>query len=201
MKRQICILLVLVLSLLPCGCAGDNQVANAQAHNLLQKVLSGEQSFTVYNEATDRTYKADLTDFRYPTDSNALNAFTASHYTFADFDGNGIEDLLVMDISLQYSYLFHCEGNIVYCCVHQGIEPKGVKTDGTLQKVRHLAGEKAILSLSFSGTECTAYEHAYYNEKQEQYRIGGKTTTKQSAEQYFKDWEEDTETVSWTAMY
>ena len=32
MKKTICILLVLLLSLLPCGCAGDNQVANAQAH-------------------------------------------------------------------------------------------------------------------------------------------------------------------------
>ena len=200
MKRQICILLVLVLSLLPCGCAGDNQVTNAQAHDLLQKVLSGEQSFTVYNEALGRTYQANLTDFSYPTANDALNGFVPAHYTFADFDGNGVEDLMVLDIRFLYSLFFHCEGDAVYCYVHKDVEPKYVKTDGTLQTIQHLSGDKTILSLSFSGTGCTVYEHAYYNEKTDTYRIDGKAATKQSADQYFKEWDEETPTVSWTKI-
>ena len=92
MKKLLAIFLCLLMCTVFSGC-NNTEKKNDEAKTVLTKVLNKEENFTVHNVYVDKTTEENLEKFRYPTYSDVLNIFVPAHYTFADFDADGIEEL------------------------------------------------------------------------------------------------------------
>jgi|GEM_PF-1594535 len=196
MKKAFVFFLCLVMCLAFCGC-DHAEKNNDEAKAMLTKVLNKEESFTVHNIYIDKTTEENLEKFRYPTYSNALNIFAPAHYTFADFDADGVEELLIIDSTLSdFLFLRYNDGK-VYGYVHRWISAQDVKTDGSFMTFDH-NGYKAISRIAFSGSSYQITNQAYWDDSQSEYYIGETAVQKNEVEEYFENWRQKTTTVSWT---
>ncbi len=193
--KKLTVILCLVMCLSFIGC-NNTEKKNDEAKAILTKVLNKEVSFTVHNAYIDKTTEANLEKFRYPTDSDALNIFVPSNYTFVDFDGDGIEELLIAEIYLRNFLFLRYDDGKVYGYVHKKISGKDVKTDGSFMTYAY-NGYKAISRISFSGNSYEITNQAYLDDSQNKYLLGGKSATKEEVEKYFDDWNENTTKASW----
>ncbi|MBE6727402.1 MAG: hypothetical protein E7562_02005 [Ruminococcaceae bacterium] len=195
MKKVTAIFLCLVMCIYLCGC-GDTEKKDNEAKTALTQVLNKEKNFTVHNVYVDKTTEENLEKFRYPTYSNALNIFVPAKYTFADFDADGIEELLIIDAYLSDFLFLKYDNGKVYGYVHKRISTQDVKTDGSFMTFKY-NGYKAISRISFSGNSYKITNQAYFDDSQNKYLIGDKTVQKNEVEEYFENWNKNTTKVAW----
>ena len=106
MKKLLAIFLCLLMCIVFSGC-NNTEKKNDEAKTVLTKVLNKEENFIVHNVYLDQTTEENLGKFHYPTDSDALNVFLPVCYTFADFDADGVDELLMVDVLLIDYLLTH----------------------------------------------------------------------------------------------
>lgn len=194
MKKILAVFLCIIMCLGFIGC--NNTGKNNEAKSVLTKVLNNEENFTVHNVYINKTTEENLEKFRYPTYSNALNIFVPAYYTFADFDSDGIEELLIID-SLISDFLFlKYDDGKVYGYVHKKISIQDVKTDGSFMTFDY-NGYKAISRISFSGSSYEITNQAYFDDSKNEYLLDDKSAQKKEVEEYFNSWNNNTTKVSW----
>ena len=195
MKKVLAIFLCFSICLSLGGC-NNAEKKNEEAKEALTKVLNKEENFIVHNVYLDQTTEENLGKFHYPTDSDALNVFLPVCYTFADFDADGVDELLMVDVLLiDYLFLRYDDGK-VYGYVHRRIEGQDVKTDGSFITYSR-DGFKAISRISFSGNSYEITNQAYLDDSKKIYLIDDKSVQKSEVEKYFEDWNKNTTKVSW----
>ncbi len=195
MKKIIAIFLCFVFCLGFSGC-NNTEKKNDEAKAVLTKVLNKKESFTVHNVYVDKTTEENLEKFRYPTYSNELNIFVPAHYTFADFDADGIEELLIIDAHLSDFLFLRYDDGKVYGYVHKKISIQDVKTDGSFMTFDY-DGYKAISRISFYGSSYEITNQAYLDDLENKYLLDGKSAQKSEVEEYFENWSKNTTKVSW----
>lgn len=194
MKRIVIFCLCFAMCFCLIGCESSNKV-NKNAKVQLEKVLDGKSSFTVHNVHIDETSETTLYDFKYPTYSDALNMFYPKSYAFIDFDGDGIEELLVVSATLDYCLFLRYEDGKVYGYVHKNISIPGIKTDGTFRT--YLQDEyETISTISFSGLSSTITHKAYRDTAKGEYLLDSKAQEKDVVDKYFDDWNTNTTEVT-----
>ena len=195
MKKSIAIFLSLVMCLAFGGCSTVEK-NNDQVKTVLTKVLNQEENFTIHNAYVDKTTEQNLEKFRYPTYSNALNIFVPAHYTFTDFDADGIEELLILDAYLSDFLFLRYDDGKVYGYVHKKISIQDIKTDGSFMTFGN-DGYKAVSRISFSGISYEIKNIAYLDDAQNTYLLEDKSVPKNEVEEYFENWNNNTTKVSW----
>lgn len=195
MKKVLAIFLCLLMCLVFSGC-NNTEKKNDEAKTVLTKVLNKEENFTVHNVYVDKTTEENLERFRYPTYSNALNIFMPTYYTFADFDADEIEELLIIDVSLSDFLFLNYDDGKVYGYVHKKISIQDVKTDGSFMTFDY-DGYKAISRISFSGSSYEITNQAYLDDSENKYLLDEKPVQKSAVEEYFENWNKNTTKVSW----
>ena len=180
MKKILAIFLCLLMCLAFSGC-NNTEKMNDEAKTVLTKVLNKEEN---------------LEKFRYPTYSNALNIFVPAHYTFADFDSDGIEELLIIDASLSDFLFLRYDDGKVYGYVLKRISIQDVKTDGSFMTFDY-DGYKAISRISFSGSSYEITNQAYLDDSENKYLLDEKPVQKSEVEEYFENWNKNTTKISW----
>ena len=195
MKKLLAIFLCLLMCLVFSGC-NNTEKKNDEAKTVLTKVLNKEENFTVHNVYVDKTTEENLEKFRYPTYSNALNIFVPAHYTFADFDADGIEELLIIDTYRSDFLFLRYDNGKVYGYVHKKISIQDVKTDGSFMRFDYY-GCKAISRISFSGSSYKITNQAYFDDSENKYLLDEKPVQKSEVEEYFENWNKNTTKVSW----
>ena len=195
MKKILAIFLCLTMCFGFIGCSNTEKI-NDEAKTVLTKVLNKEENFTVHNVYVDKTTEENLEKFRYPTYSNALNIFVPAHYTFADFDADGIEELLIIDAYLSDFLFLRYDNGKVYGYVHKKISIQDVKTDGSFMTFDY-DGYKAISRISFSGSSYKITNRAYLDDSENKYLLEEKPVQKSEVEEYFENWNKNTTKVSW----
>ena len=195
MKKVTAIFLCFVMCLVFSGCSNTER-KNDAAKTVLTKVLNKEENFTVYNAYVDKTTEENLENFRYPTYSNTLNIFVPAHYTFADFDADGIEELLIIDAYLSDFLFLRYDDGKVYGYIHKKISIQDVKTDGSFMTFDY-EGYKAISRISFSGSSYKITNQAYLDNLKNEYLLGDRSVQKNEVEEYFENWNKNTTKVSW----
>ncbi len=200
MKKLLTFFLCVALCLSVAGCGSSTEERNEEARVVLDKVLAKEIPFTLYNMYIEKISEEILEDFSFPTNSSALNMFLPACYTYVDADGDGVEELVVVDI--QYScFLFlryDREDDTVYGCMERSIAIPGFKTDGTYTKSVTTEGARVIYRLAFDKTQHQAAEKAHLDEKNGVYQIDGKNVKREEAEKYFADWQQNTPDIQFT---
>lgn len=200
MKRIIALLMSIIICFGFVGCnKGNTEELNSEAKAALTKVLNKEESFTVYNKYIEKTTEETLEKFKYPTYSNALNIFVPSHYTFADFDADGIDELLIIDATLTFFLFLRYDNGKVNGYVHKKISMQDIKTDGSFMTFDY-NGYRAISNISFSGNSYEITHKAYKDDSENKYLLDGKSAQKEEVEEYFDDWNENTTKVSWVTI-
>lgn len=192
MKKIIVFFMAIVICCCFLGCEDNSEnVKKTNTNEMLTKVLNFEKSFTVYNKYIEKTTEQTLDDFKYPTYSNALNVFKPYRYTFADFDSDGNDELLIIDAYLSDFLFLKCNGKKVYGYVHKKISIPDIKTDGTFKTFEY-DGYEAISTISFKGQDYEITNIAYKDETSGIYKLNGKTASKEKVLKYFEDWDKNT---------
>ena len=198
MKKIIAIFMCLVLCLSFVGC-NNTEKQNEEAKETLQRVLEKEHSFTYKCLVFDKVTEESLEKFSFPTESNAINAFVPQGYTYIDFDSDGIEELLIVDVTLKYFLILRYDDKNVNGYILENINLQDVKTDGSFSIVRYNS-YTTISKVSFDGYDCEVTNIAYKNYSSNTYQLNEKSATKDEVEQYFDDWYENTTKISWETI-
>ena len=188
--------LVLCLSFVGCN---NTEKQNEEAKETLQRVLEKEHSFTYKCLVFDKVTEESLEKFSFPTESNAINAFVPQGYTYIDFDSDGIEELLIVDVTLKYFLILRYDDKNVNGYILENINLQDVKTDGSFSIVRYNS-YTTISKVSFDGYDCEVTNIAYKNYSSNTYQLNEKSATKDEVEQYFDDWYENTTKISWETI-
>ena len=188
--------LVLCLSFVGCN---NTERQNEEAKETLQRVLEKEHSFTYKCLVFDKVTEESLEKFSFPTESNAINAFVPQGYTYIDFDSDGIEELLIVDVTLKYFLILRYDDKNVNGYILENINLQDVKTDGSFSIVRYNS-YTTISKVSFDGYDCEVTNIAYKNYSSNTYQLNEKSATKDEVEQYFDDWYENTTKISWETI-
>ena len=203
MKKLFTIFMCLVLCFCFVGCKNTEE-RNEEAKAALTRVLNNKENFTVHNVYTNKTTEENLKKFNYPTYSNALHVFVPDNYTFVDFDKDGIEELLIIDILLSSHLFLKYDDGRVYGYVHDAkinnhINLKGVKTDGSFV-TSAFDGYEAISRISFSGTSYEITQLAYKDDSSNKYLLNGKPAKKSEVEAFIENRDKNTTEVAWTQI-
>lgn len=208
MKKLLAIFLCLLMCLVFSGC-NNTEKKNDEAKTVLTKVLNKEENFTVHNVYVDKTTEENLEEFRYPTYSNALNIFVPSYYTFADFDSDGIEELLMVDATLSYFLILRYDGEkAVGYMVDDNIDLQNVKTNGTFLTVSYIFDDNFkitgkdfhVCEIEFNGLDYRVNTLASQNHEDNIYTIGKQSTTKDEVEVYIDNWKNNTTQIEWCTI-
>ena len=199
MKKLLAIFICFAMCLGFIGCSNIEK-KNAEAKAVLTEVLNKEEDFRVYNACLDKVIKTKLEKFSYPTYDNMFNMFVPWFYVFDDLDGDGIEELLIIDGYYSYFLFLRYDEGKVYGYVHPYEGIHGINTDGSFMTCEYENGEvisKTINRISFSGTSYEITEEAYMNDAEDEYLLEGKTARRREVKKYFRNWSENTTEPSW----
>lgn len=200
MNKVVSILLVIALLICMVGCKNESsttikELANEEVKAELTKVIKKEANFVFYNKYNEKTTEENIGEFRFSTDSNALQRYRPVHYTFLDFDNDGIEEALIFDVQLTHFLFLKYKNEKVYGYLNHYIDVSSVKTNGSF--TISFRDKKAICSVTFSETEALVTYDAYMDDSENQYTIGGKASTKSETEEFFAKWKNNTTNVTW----
>ena len=198
MKKILMVLLCFVISLSFVGCK-NTEKQNNEARELLQKVLEKEQSFTFKSLVFDKVTEESLEKFSFPTEVSAINRFAPLGYSYIDFDSDGIEELLIVDVELQFFLILKYDDGNVNGYILDDMSLQGIKTDGSFLTVRY-DSYTAISRVSFEGLNCEVSYLAYKGDSTNTYQLKGKPATKEEVESYFDEWNENTTKISWITI-
>lgn len=199
MKKLLAIFLCLVICYSFTGCNNNTKIKNDEARTALEKVLNFEETFNLKNPLYDRVSKENLRQFHFPSIYNALNWYTPRWYSYIDFNDDGIDELLVLDLSTQYSLILRYDNGEVKGNVFKEIDIKTYKTDGTFS-LCYPSTVKTVSRVIFDGYDCQITHLAYIKDTEKDYKLNGKTDNKKKVEEYIKNWEENTEIIKYTTI-
>ena len=198
MKKLIAIFMCLVLCLSFVGC-NNTEKQNSEAKEILQKVLDKEQNFTLKSLVFDKVTEENLEKFSFPTVDNAINTFLPKGYAYVDFDLDGIEELLIVDVRLKFFLILRYNNGNVNGYILENISLQEIKTDGSFLIVRYNS-YTAVSRVSFDGLDCEVSNLAYKDVSANTYQLNQKSATRDEVEKYFDDWNENTTKISWVTI-
>lgn len=173
--------------------------SNEEAREYLQKVLEKEKDFTykclVWGKVTTENFQR----FIYNLEHTAFLPFIPQGYAYIDFDSDGIDELLIVDIRLTQCMVLRYDGEKAIGYIIEHINIKNVKTDGTLL----IGNEKSACSISkvsFDGLDYEITNLAYKKGSENLYQLDQKPASKDEVENYFDNWNEGTTNISWTMI-
>lgn len=182
MKKLISILLVLITIFSVSACGKDTSNTD------LMLILENKQQFTT--EDGEEVY---LKDYKYGEEYYA----TPNKYTSVDFDGDGVNELVV-DISVNGGiYLvFHSDSAKTYGFLFYARELQCIKTDGSFMQ----SGGATVVcycSMTFSGDTYEITETAVSDDYTGKLEIDGKECSVEEITAYAKNWQlkEDAEWI------
>ena len=198
MKKLIAIFMCMVMLFSFVGC-NNTEKQNSEAKELLQKVLDNEQNLSYKCLVFDKVTEESLEKFNFKTEYKAFNSFVPQGYAYVDFDSDGIEELLIVDVTLTYFLILKYDDNNVNGYILEKISLQDIKTDGSFLTVRY-DSYTAISRVSFKGLDCAVTNLAYKDDSKNTYQLNQKTATKDEVEKYFDDWNENTTKISWVTI-
>ena len=198
MKKLMAIFICLAMCLSFAGC-NNTEKQNSEAKELLQKVLDKEQNFSYKCLVFDKVTEENLKEFRFHTEYSALNPFVPQGYAYIDFDSDGIDELVIVDATLQYFLILRYDNENVNGYILENISLQDIKTDGSFLTVRYNS-YTAVSRVSFEELDCVVTNLAYKNDSTNIYQLSEKSATKDEVEKYFDDWNENTTKISWTTI-
>ena len=220
MKKVIAVFMCFLLCLFPMGCndAKDRQTdtekqhvdiekQNAKAKEALQKVLNKEQNFTFKSLVFDKVTEENLEKFSFPTQGNAMNSFLPQGYIYVDFDSDGIDELLIVDMTLHFFLILRYDDENVNGYILQSLSLQGIKTDGSFLDIwyshtedQQLSTGYAVSRVEFDGLDCTVIQLAYKEDATDTYQLKGKPARKAEVDKYFDDWNANTTKMDWVII-
>ncbi len=194
---------VILLSIAICfaflGCGARVEKQNAEARAILTKVINKETGFILHNSYIGKATETTFEKCYYPTMSDALNIFTPLGYIFSDFDGDGIDELLVMGFDMYHFLFMKYDGEKVHAYDYKKISAEDVGADGSFITMLSFSdNRKAISRVSFGDNTMNVTYEAYCDENDGEYKLNGKDADKETVEEYFEDWYDSSEKLSWT---
>ncbi len=175
---------------------------NEQVKKVLQKVLTHEQNFTFKSLVFDEVTEENLEKFTFPSEDFWKNTFLPQAYMFVDFDSDNVEELLIIDMWLQFFLILRYENNAVFGYILTNIDLQNIKTDGTFLTRMYYTEPPttAISKVSFEGLNCQVTNLAYKDESKNEYRLNEKPAEKEAVLTYFDDWNKNTTKLTWTML-
>ena len=199
MKKVLSILLCAVLCLSFTACKSVKK-QNEEAKSALMSVWNKESSFSIKNSYTEKTTEESFEKYRFPTVSSAYNAFVPWGYLFTDFDGDGIEEMLVVSAELKFFIILRYDAEAVRGYMLDRINLQSVKTDGTFS-FGPFAGQdydyKTVCRVSFEGDGYKLSYLALINDAKGEYLLNDKSAKKKEIEKYISEWDKNTTKVEW----
>ena len=188
--------LVSCLSFVGCN---NTEKQNDEAKEALQRILEKEQSFTYKCLVFDKVTEESLEKFSFPTETNAINAFVPQRCAYVDFDSDGIEELLIVDVTLNFFLVLRYDNENVNGYILENISLQEIKTDGSFLTVRYNS-YTAVSRVSFDGLDCAVTNLAYKDDSTNTYQLNKKSATRDEVEKYFDDWNENSTKISWVTI-
>ena len=198
MKKLVMIFTCLVLCL-SFGSCNNTEKQNEEARECLNRVLGKEQSFSYKCLVSDKITEESLEKFNFKTEYSALNSFVPQAYTYIDFDSDGIDELLIVDMKLKYFLILRYDDKIVNGYILENISLQDIKTDGSFLTVRYNSCA-TINKVSFDGLDYEVINLAYKDDSENTYQLNQESAAKDEVEKYFDDWNENTTKISWTTI-
>lgn len=197
MKKIIAVLICLAICFSIMGCSRVEK-KNAEARSVLTSVLNGGRNFTFKSLVRDMTTEENVRKFRFPTYTSFRNDFLPCGYMFVDLDSDGIEELIIGELSVSYYLILHCEGEKIYGHIVDGI--RGVSTDGRFFIQMFANSRSKICRVTFDGVFCNLTALAYKDDSAEVYQLNWEDAEKEAVDAYFADWEANTTKMEWIKM-
>ncbi len=197
-KKLIAIFMCLVICLSFVGC-NNTEKQNNEAKETLQRVLEKELSFTYKCLVFDKVTEESLEKFNFHTGYSALNPFVPQGYAYVDFDSDGIEELLIVDATLNFFLILRYDNENVNGYILENISLQEIKTDGSFLTDRYNS-YTAVSRVSFDGLDCAVTNLAYKDDSANAYLLNQKSATRDEVEKYFDDWNENTTKISWVTI-
>ncbi len=172
--------------------------ASTPIRDAFVKVLNSEQNFVVKTWSGGKVEQKKLNRFTFATEYAALNAFVPAQYAYVDMDRDGVYELVVQDLKMDFFLILRYDGGPVrgYLVPYRGM--MGLRVDGRFMGTEG-AGISSIGSITFNGPEYVVAELAYQDQQKEEYRLVGASSDPMSVEGYFTAWELLPE-AKWTKM-
>lgn len=212
MKKAISIILCLILCVLFTGCkkdgsnADESKISNTDARTALMKVLNNEADFTYKCVVFGDVSTENLKDFHYNTEVNAAihNHFSPAFYLFADFNTDGVDEMLILDAKLSDYLVLRHDGTNTYGYIVQNINAQDINKDGSFIRVFYRRDSdskksyaiKEINTLSFEGENFKITTLAIMDEHADSYKINDKEVSKEKAQEYFDNWQKESEKLA-----
>lgn len=189
------------------GC-NNAEKKNKEAKEILNKVLNKEQDFIFKSLVFDKVTEENLEKFSFSTVSNAINAFIPQSYAFVDFNSDGIEELLMVEVTLKFFLILRYDSEKVYGYIIENISLQDIKTDGSFLTLGNVYNEdykvvgtrNTISRVEFDGTECKISNLAYKDDSSNIYKLNEKSAEKEETEKYFDDWNNNTIKIDWITI-
>ncbi|MBQ8203818.1 MAG: hypothetical protein IJZ75_06015 [Clostridia bacterium] len=198
MKRVVSFLLCFVICFYFVGCKSV-QKQNEEAREALMEVFNKERSFLIKNEYTGKTTEESLEKYRFPTEYSAVNAFVPDGYTFVDFDGDGIEEMMIISAELKFFLVLRYEETAIRGYIIERISIQTVKTDGTFSFWQYTDMDyNTVCKVSFDGEDHNISYLALINGEKDEYLLNDKPEQREKIEEYISDWEKNTTRSEWT---
>ena len=116
---------------------------------------------------------------------------------FADFDADGVEELLIADSDLVFCLILRYDGGTVYGNIIEHISYNYVSTDGSFLAKSFDGTRRQICKVSFDGPDFNLKTLAFINENTKTYQVDYQDVSKADAEAYFEEWDKETEKLTW----
>lgn len=207
MKKAIAVLLCVVILLLLAGCQPAAR-QNAEARAVLSEVLEGKHDFAFKNMVYGNVTNETLEKFSFMTYYSIKEVFLPFAYMYVDFDGDGIDELLVVDGNIQHFLFLRYDSGSVTGYVLNSISVQDIKTDGTFlmswmntdDDYKMIGTRTAICRVKFNGLDCEAEQLAYEDALTDTYQVNGKSVSKSEAQAHFDEWKANTVKSEWTNL-
>ena len=165
--------------------------------------MNKEQSFTFKSLVFDEVTEENLERFSFATEGSAINPFLPQGYTCVDLDSDGIDELVIFSLKLDFCLILRYGGERVYGYLVPQRSFVELKTDGTFM-ISSGAGINSISSMSFQDTyqdsSFVIEDMAHKDDMNGVYLLDGKAAEKEKVEEYFENWKRDSRGVSWIMM-
>ena len=198
MKKTLAILMCFIFCFSFVGC-NNTKKQNEEAREYLGKVLEKEQNFSYKCLVFDKVTDENLQKFNFKTEYSALNSFVPQGYTYIDFDSDGIEELLIVDVTLRCFLILRYDDKNVNGYIFENISSQDIKTDGSFLTVKYNS-YTSIDKVSFDGLDYEVSNLAYKDDSTNTYQLNKESAKKDEVEKYFNDWKENTTKISWTTI-
>ncbi len=198
MKKLIAIFMCLVMCLSIVGC-NNTEKQNDEAKETLLRVLEKEQNFNYKCLVFDKVTEESLGEFRFHTEYSALNPFVPQGYAYVDFDSDGIDELVIVDATLNFFLILRYYNENVNGYILENISLQDIKTDGSFLTVRYNS-YTAISRVSFEELDCAVTNLAYKDDSENIYQLNQESATRDEVEKYFDNWNENTTKISWVTI-